>query len=64
MRIFIKNSLFVLITEVANWDDFVHISTNPTALIPLIAVEPRVAPQGLSFYIRLLQDNWAYLRSP
>ena len=36
VRIFIKNSLFVLITVVANWDDFVHISTNPTALIPLL----------------------------
>ena len=21
---------------------------------------PRVAPQGLRFYIRLLQDNWAF----
>ena len=48
MRIFIKNSLFVLITEVANWDDFVHISTNPTALIPLIAVEPRVLHRDLA----------------
>ena len=46
---FYKNSLFLLITEVENWDDFVHMSTDPTA------VEPHVAPQGPRFYILLLQ---------
>ena len=33
---FYKNSLFLHITKVANWDDFVHISTDPTVLIPVL----------------------------